>query len=144
VPYRSWNGKVIHVTNLNYGAALTQLVDWNVPRVDISIITNDRPHSLSRLVSSLENARYFGDTIDLRLNMEDTADPVTKQLASGLRWRHGAAFLHHRITHGGLLTAIVESWYPRSNDSYGLILEDDVEVSPLFYAWLKLGLLRYR
>jgi hypothetical protein len=38
----------------------------------------------------------------------------------------------------------VESWYPRSNDSYGLLLEDDVEVSPLFYAWIKLALLRYR
>jgi hypothetical protein len=129
--------------NLSYGAALT-LVDWNVPRIDISIITNDRPHSLSRLKHSLENARYFGDTLDLRLNMEDSADPLTKQLADGFRWKHGAVFLHHRITHGGLLTSIVESWYPHSNDSYGLILEDDVEVSPLFYAWLKLALLRYR
>jgi hypothetical protein len=76
--------------------------------------------------------------------MEDSADPHTKQLAGDLGWRQGAAFLHYRITHGGLLTAIVESWYPQSNDSYGLILEDDVEVSPLFYAWLKLALLRYR
>jgi hypothetical protein len=142
VPCHLWNGEVLSI-NRNNGASLT-LLDWNVPRVDISIIMNDRPHSLRRLVRSLENARYFGDTLDLRLNMEDSTDPVTKHFTSDLEWRHGAVFLHHRVTHGGLLTAIVESWYPRSNNSYGLILEDDVEVSPLFYAWLKLALLRYR
>ena len=129
--------------NLNYDAALT-LVDWNVPGVQISIITDSRSHSLSRLLHSLENARYFGDTLDLRINMEDSADPITKQLAGDFQWKHGTVFVHHRVTHGGLLTAVVESWYPRSNDSYGLLLEDDVEVSPLFYAWLKLALLRYR
>lgn len=126
-----------------YDATLT-LIDWNIPSVQISIITNNRPHSLLRLLHSLKNSSYFGDTLDLRLNMEDSADPITKQLAADLQWEHGTVFVHHRITHGGLLTAVVESWYPRSNDSYGLLLEDDVEVSPLFYAWLKLALLRYR
>ena len=126
-----------------YDATLT-LIDWNIPSVQISIITNNRPHSLLRLLRSLENARYFGDTLDLRLNMEDSADHITKQLVVDLQWEHGTVFVHHRIAHGGLLTAVVESWYPRSNDSYGLLLEDDVEVSPLFYAWLKLALLRYR
>ena len=115
-----------------------------MPRVDVSIITNNRSQSLARLLGSLERARYFGDSLDLRLNMEDSADLDTKRLADSLVWKHGSVFVHHRITHGGLLTAVVESWYPRSNDSYGLLLEDDVEVSPLFYAWIKLALLRYR
>jgi hypothetical protein len=131
------------LSQLDYDATLT-LIDWNIPSVQISIITNNRPHSLLRLLRSLENARYFGDTLDLRLNMEDSADTITKQLVADLQWEHGTVFVHHRIAHGGLLTAVVESWYPHSNDSYGLLLEDDVEVSPLFYAWLKLGLLRYR
>ena len=115
-----------------------------MPRVDVSIITNNRSRSLSRLLGSLERASYFGDTLDLRINMEDTADPDTKRLVDNLGWKHGSVFVHHRITHGGLLTAVVESWYPGSNNSYGLLLEDDVEVSPLFYAWIKMALLRYR
>ena len=119
-------------------------IDWNVPRVDVSIITNNRSQSLSRLLGSLKRACYFGDSLDLRFNMEDSADGDTKQLGDNLEWKYGSVFVHHRITHGGLLTAVVESWYPRSNDSYGLLLEDDVEVSPLFYAWIKLALLRYR
>jgi hypothetical protein len=147
--YSDWMGALSltewksRLPQFNYDGTLT-LIDWNIPSVQISIITNNRPHSLLRLLRSLGNARYFGDTLDLRLNMEESADPITKQLAADLRWEHGTVFLHHRIAHGGLLTAVVESWYPRSNDSYGLLLEDDVEVSPLFYAWLKLALLRYR
>ena len=111
--------------------------DWNVPRVDISIITNNRSQPLLRPL-------YFGDSLDLRFNMEDSTDADTKRLADDFGWKHGPVFVHHRITHGGLLTAVVVSWYPRSNDSYGLLLEDGVEVSPLFYAWIKLALLRYR
>ena len=42
------------------------------------------------------------------------------------------------------MPAIVESWYPTNNDSYGVFLEDDVEVSPLYYAWIKYTILHYR
>lgn len=42
------------------------------------------------------------------------------------------------------MPAIVESWYPSSNDNYGVILEDDIEVSPLFYTWIKYNILHYR
>ena len=148
--YSDWMGTISLVewrrTSLQYRSFLCALtsIDWNVPRVNVSIITNNRSQSLSRLLGSLERGRYFGDSLDLRFNMEDSADADTKQLADSFGWKHGSMFVHHRIAHGGLLTAIVESWYPRSNDSYGLLLEDDVEVSPLFYAWIKLALLRYR
>ncbi|KAJ2988044.1 hypothetical protein NUW54_g9239 [Trametes sanguinea] len=117
---------------------------WHVPEIQLSVITNDRPESLSRLLNSLTNARYFGDKLTLRINVEQTADPETLRMVDAYSWAHGAVVLHHRVTHGGLLTAVVESWYPHGNDSYALILEDDVELSPLFYAYMKLSLLRYR
>ncbi|KAL1941175.1 hypothetical protein VTO73DRAFT_7387 [Trametes versicolor] len=123
---------------------LEEWKNWHVPRVELSVITNDRPQSLQRLLSSLGEARYFGDTLDMRINIEQTADDDTLRIASDYAWDRGNVFLHHRIVHGGLLPAVVESWYPRGNDSYGLILEDDVELSPLFYAYLKFTLLRYR
>jgi hypothetical protein len=54
-------------------------------------------------------------------------------------------YIHHRIVLGGLLPAVVESWYPKDPlHDYGLLLEDDVEVSPLFYAWVKMCVLKYR
>jgi hypothetical protein len=52
--------------------------------------------------------------------------------------------VRHRVVLGGLIPAIVESWYPVSGDEYAVVLEDDVEVSPMFYAWTKMAVLRYR
>ncbi|KAI0320871.1 hypothetical protein OF83DRAFT_1052265 [Amylostereum chailletii] len=118
--------------------------NWHVPQVEISIITDSRPSSLTRLLRSLGEARYFGDCVNLRVNIEQTAGRETIQLVDGFEWEHGPTFVHHRVVHGGLLPAVVEAWYPRSNDSYGILLEDDVELSPLFFAWTKLAILRYR
>ncbi|KAI0343255.1 hypothetical protein BDW22DRAFT_1317164, partial [Trametopsis cervina] len=118
--------------------------NWHKPRLDVSVITNDRPDSLSRLLKSLSNASFFGDTVDLRINVEQTADEETLDIVNGYQWRHGSKFVHRRVIQGGLLPAVVESWYPASNDSYGVMLEDDVELSPLFYAWIKMSILFYR
>ncbi|KAI0820788.1 hypothetical protein BC628DRAFT_1329644 [Trametes gibbosa] len=134
LPYTDW------MTSLT----LEEWKNWHVPQVELSVITNDRPYSLNRLLSSLDNARYFGDKLDMRINLEKSADRETLRIAGEYAWERGRVYLHHRIVHGGLLPAVVESWYPSGNDSYGLILEDDVELSPLFYAYVKLTLLRYR
>ncbi|KAG8819498.1 hypothetical protein FRC19_009739 [Serendipita sp. 401] len=76
--------------------------------------------------------------------MEQTADLETRRVVRDCRWKHGPLTVRHRVTLGGLIPAIVESWYPANNDAYGLILEDDVELSPLFFAWIKMNILRYR
>lgn len=115
-----------------------------MPQIDIAVITNNRPASLQRLTDSLKASHYFGDHVPLGISLEQTADPTTQRLVSQLGWRHGSTTVRHRIMLGGLMPAIVESWYPVNNDTYGVFLEDDVEVSPLFYAWLKFSLLQYR
>ncbi|KAF9506752.1 hypothetical protein BS47DRAFT_381485 [Hydnum rufescens UP504] len=117
---------------------------WHQPRLDLVIVTNDRPSSLRRLLLSLKTSVFFGDRVNLHINVEQTADPETREIVHSLNWTNGDIIVRHRVILGGLLPAIVESWYPSSNDSYGLILEDDVEVSPMFYAWTKMALLRYR
>ncbi|KAL0579271.1 hypothetical protein V5O48_002725 [Marasmius crinis-equi] len=117
--------------------------DWHRPQLTISVITKDRPASLARLLTSISNGLYFGDQVDMRIYLEQSADYETMQTVKQHSWSHGSLFVHHRIIHGGLLPAVVESWYPHTNDSYGLLLEDDVELSPLFYAWIKMSLLRY-
>ncbi|GAA5968407.1 hypothetical protein JCM11641_007627 [Rhodosporidiobolus odoratus] len=123
---------------------LEALRHWHTPRIDLSVVTNDRPVSLHRLLTSLQTAYYFGDDISLSVNLEQTTDRLTHRLVDDLRWPYGSFALRHRILLGGLMPAIVESWYPSSNDTYGVLLEDDVEVSPLFYGWLKFTILQYR
>ncbi|KAJ6518627.1 hypothetical protein C8R45DRAFT_851005, partial [Mycena sanguinolenta] len=124
--------------------SLAEWKNWHVPQIQISIITQDRPQSLERLLSSLTRGRYFGDSVSLRMNMEQSSNLETIRVVDAYQWSHGTVFAHRRVVHGGLLPAVVESWYPHSNDSYGILLEDDVELSPLFYAWIKMGILRYR
>jgi hypothetical protein len=120
------------------------LLDWHEPKIEISIVTDHRPHSLARLLRSLESAIYFGDIVNVRINLEQTAGRETLQIVNDFEWRFGVLVVYHRVVHGGLLPAVTESWYPHTNNSYGIILEDDTEVSPLFYAWAKMALLRYR
>ncbi|KAG1728107.1 hypothetical protein EDB19DRAFT_1748162 [Suillus lakei] len=134
IPYSDWIGSL----------TLRELRNWNVPEITVSVITDHRPHSLQRLLTSLTRARYFGERVGLRINLEQTADLETLRVTQNFKWHHGDVFVHHRVIHGGLLPAVVESWYPNSNDSYGLLLEDDIEVSPLFFAWIKMTVLRYR
>ncbi|KAG5643101.1 hypothetical protein DXG03_001565 [Asterophora parasitica] len=134
----------IHHSAWMSSLSLVEWRNWHIPRIDVSIITKDRPRSLARLLASLSNGLFFGDDVNLRLNLEQSSDTETMKMAENLTWSHGSVFLHHRIIQGGLLPAVVESWYPRSNDTYGLLLEDDVELSPLFYAWAKMSILRYR
>jgi hypothetical protein len=78
------------------------------------------------------------------VNIEQDCDLETLQIVENMTWPLGHVVIHRRVIHAGLLTAVVESWYPSSNDTYGLLLEDDIELSPLFYAWIKMTLLRYR
>ncbi|KIJ65143.1 hypothetical protein HYDPIDRAFT_153126, partial [Hydnomerulius pinastri MD-312] len=134
LPYSEWMGTL----------TLQELRHWNVPEITMTVITNDRPQSLQRLLTSIQSTLFYGDRITLRINMEQTSDPETMRLVEELDWDHGDVFVHHRVIHGGLLPAVVESWYPHCNDSYSLLLEDDIELSPLSYAWAKMALLRYR
>lgn len=107
-------------------------------------ITDRRPHSLSRLLNSLNHATYFDDKVDITIHMEQSADRVTRLFVNSFNWKYGLKSIRHRMYKGGLMPAIIESWYPSDNHSYGVLLEDDIEVSPLFYAWIKYNILHYR
>ncbi|ORZ06065.1 hypothetical protein BCR42DRAFT_337439 [Absidia repens] len=120
------------------------LQSWNQINIDLVVITDRRPHSLSRLFNSIGHSNYLGDKVDLTIHMEQSADRVTRMFVNSFSWNHGTKQLRHRIRKGGLMPAIIESWYPSDNDNYGVILEDDIEVSPLFYTWIKYNILHYR
>ncbi|KAI8451036.1 hypothetical protein BY996DRAFT_7333978 [Phakopsora pachyrhizi] len=127
------------------GLNLEGLRNWHKPKIEISVITNDRPKSLNRLLRSLKRSNYFGDRVNLVINMEQTSDPRTRAMVSRFDWDKGTKTVRQRIILGGLLPAVIESWYPSSpHDSYGVLLEDDTEVSVQFYGWLKFAVLSYR
>lgn len=107
-----------------------------VRSISINIITQNRVHSLTRLLNSLSNAYYLGDEVPISFNMDSKVDEATLKLVKSFNWPHGPKTLRRRIIQGGLIRAVSESWYPASDDDYGLLLEDDIEVSPYYYLWI--------
>lgn len=112
-------------------------LDASTLHIRIHVIANNRKKSLMRLLSSLEQAQYEGDVVPLHLFLEANQSPEIIQYASTYHWMHGPLQVHVRHTRGGLINAVVESWYPTSPTECVVFLEDDIEVSPLFFAWLK-------
>ncbi|XP_057479617.1 uncharacterized protein LOC130766908 [Actinidia eriantha] len=131
--------KVLWMADLRSAA----LPKWNKMHVSVNIITQNRVHSLARLLKSLADAYYLGDEIPISFNMDTMVDEATIRLVNSFNWPHGPKTLRRRIIQGGLIRAVSESWYPSSDDDYGLLLEDDIEVSPYYYLWIKYALLAY-
>ncbi|KAK4408494.1 UNVERIFIED_CONTAM: hypothetical protein Sradi_1235000 [Sesamum radiatum] len=121
----------------------TALPFWNRMRLTVSIITQNRATSLARLLKSLSDAYYLGDEVPITFNMDSKVDEETLQLVTTFDWPHGPKLLRRRIIQGGLIRAVSESWYPSTDDDYGLLLEDDIEVSPYYYLWVKYAILAY-
>ncbi|CAI0452985.1 unnamed protein product [Linum tenue] len=121
----------------------TALPNWNKMRISVNIITQNRVSSLTRLLNSLSNAYYLGDEVPITFNMDSKVDEATIRLVTTFNWPHGPKTLRRRIIQGGLIRAVSESWYPASDDDFGLLLEDDIEVSPYYYLWIKYALLAY-
>lgn len=79
-------------------------------RIQINIITQNRADSLQRLLQSLTNAHYVGDTIDISFNMDVAVDSRTLYVIDSFNWPHGQKIVRRRIIRGGLIRAVSESW----------------------------------
>ncbi|CAJ0629190.1 3256_t:CDS:2 [Entrophospora sp. SA101] len=120
------------------------LKNWNLPKFQIQILTQSRPDSLMRLLTSLNSSIYFGDDVPLTINMDRGAINQTIELSNTFKWIHGMKKIRHRVVQGGLLPAVVESYYSYDYNDYALLLEDDIELSPFHYLWSKYAILKYR
>ncbi|CAG8783620.1 3607_t:CDS:2, partial [Dentiscutata erythropus] len=107
--------------------SIEALKNWNTPNIQIQVITQNRPSSLIRLMQSLGSSIYFGDDVHLTINIDRSADPITVNYCQTFEWNFGQKSVRYRIKQGGLINAVVESYYPATNDEYAIILEDDIE-----------------
>ena len=114
------------------------------PRVVIKVLVNRRLRSLQRLCESLLAADYMEDAnVWLEFHLEAGQPEAISSYVADFQWPHGPKFVRARIVHAGLIAVVVESWYPADSNEYAIILEDDIEVSPLFYRWVRMALDAY-
>jgi len=104
-------------------------------KVDVHVIANNRPTSLNRLFDSLQRASPPAST-NLFVHVEAHATEAELQTVEDFHWEHGAKVVLARVQRGGVVAAILESWYPASDDDVAIILEDDLSVSPYLFEWV--------
>ncbi|CEM02313.1 unnamed protein product [Vitrella brassicaformis CCMP3155] len=111
----------------------------------ISVLAYNRPHSLVRLLQSLSMSHYFGQRVDLLISVDLNRDGLvhseTLEAAKTYPWPHGSLTVRVRDRHYGLaeqwIQAIPEDRLQQEDGTILLILEDDIEVSPFFFKWLR-------
>ncbi|XP_043692823.1 uncharacterized protein LOC122643246 [Telopea speciosissima] len=120
----------------------------------IKVLAFDRFDSLSRCLRSLANADYGHDKVHLHVfidhfkevDLRNGSEVLSKKLeessrildfVDGFSWRFGEKFVHYRTGNVGLQAQWLEAWWPSSDDEFAFVVEDDLEVSPLYYEFLK-------
>lgn len=65
------------------------------------------------------------------------------EFVDGFNWNLGNKVVHYRTGNVGLQAQWLEAWWPSSDDEFAFVVEDDLEVSPLFYKFVKAVLVNY-
>ncbi|XP_022756136.1 uncharacterized protein LOC111303896 isoform X4 [Durio zibethinus] len=123
----------------------------------IKVLTFNRLNSLTRCLTSLSNAYYlphhpvhlhiFIDHFpnqsqsDIDLKLQDSFGIL--HFVDGFEWKWGQKIVHYRTTNVGLQGQWLEVWWPTSDDEFAFVVEDDLELSPLFFKYLRALILNY-
>lgn len=116
----------------------------------LKLLAFNRLASLSRCLRSLAAADYLADRVHLHLHIDhfapDNASHVDPKLreahqilefVDGFDWKFGEKVVHYRTGNVGLQAQWLEAWWPSSDHEFAFVVEDDLEVSPLYYEFVK-------
>ena len=134
------------------------LSHWSSVSVDIVIHPQaESSASLIRLLKSLQAANYHGFPLPgITIELPPEVEPAIVGFLSSFRWPPATSRVQGKLTvrrrtSSRQLTPItaslqtVESFYPiNAQESHVLLLNPNVEVSPLFYHYLMFMLLEYK
>ncbi|XVE59849.1 hypothetical protein DITRI_Ditri05aG0079900 [Diplodiscus trichospermus] len=123
----------------------------------IKVLTFNRLNSLTRCLTSLSNAHYLPDhpvhlhifidhfpnqsQSDIDLKLQGSLEIL--QFVDKFEWKWGQKLVHYRTTNVGLQGQWLEAWWPASDDEFAFVVEDDLELSPLFFKYLRALILNY-
>lgn len=106
-------------------------------KMQVHVLTMKRSDSLKRLLQSLQNADYDGDTINLHIHIDKSEDnQECIRVARDFLFSHGTVAVDNAVTNRGLRDSWLGAWRPQKKE-VALILEDDIDLSPKWYVWLK-------
>jgi hypothetical protein len=142
------------------GGKIANRINGKPFHLDIKLLTYNRVASFKRCITSLANALYDGDTVDIQVfvdHFQDVPNMSQEEHDSKLKlhyqilsflenfeWKHGKILVHYRHKNANLQFAWMEAFYPLDDYTYAFIVEDDMAVSPFYYLYLKKLLAKYR
>jgi len=110
----------------------------------IIVLTYKRWESLKKLLNCINELFLDGDTavLEIWIDQNSTQQVSDKVVATAksFRWDGGIVRVHIQEKHVGIFGQWIDTWRPRENASkreIGLILEDDLSISPYAYRWLR-------
>ncbi len=110
----------------------------NTFNLKIIVLTMNRVHTLQTLLQSLTRTDFSGDDVDLHICFDFHPDQQeAKDFAQSFNFKHGRKKISVSPEARGLATSWFEAWIPRNDYSRAIILEDDIELSPDWYKFLK-------
>lgn len=129
----------------------------------VKVLAYNRLDSLSRCLRSLAAADYLSDRVHLHVHIDHFAlgdaaaappppDDVDRKLHESRRilefvdrfeWMFGDKVVHYRTANVGLQAQWLEAWWPSSDHEFAFVVEDDLEVSPLYYKFLRSLIVNY-
>jgi len=116
----------------------------------VLVLTMNRPESLKRLLSSIYNT-YFEfpeDKIEVEIHVDKShgwlyRDCVNLARNFSLPTGRGNVTAKIAASNHGLRAAWFDAWRPATDTEYALIAEDDIELAPQWFAWLRKAWITY-
>ena len=120
----------------------------------VMVISYDRPKSLEKCLTNVERVDTTGDRMKVEIWIDRSKtgkvnnDTVSVANNFMLKWENSKYGLktsvHIREKNAGITGQWTDTWRPSlGSNEIGLILEDDVDVAPMAYRWLKAVHARY-
>lgn len=108
----------------------------------IIVLAFNRDESLKKCLDSLQNIHIDSGTAAMEIwidkNSSGKIHLKTLELAERFNWTHGLVRVHVWSEHVGIYGQWIGTWRPKENSrEIAVFLEDDVDVSPYFYHWLR-------
>ncbi|ELU06378.1 hypothetical protein CAPTEDRAFT_216276 [Capitella teleta] len=106
------------------------------------VLTFNRPKSLQIMLTSLESLVLDNHTAALEIFIDRNKDGVlhneTVRVVESFTWSLGQQRVHLQKEHVGIYGQWIDTWRPSpQSDELAIILEDDVDLSPFAYRWLR-------
>lgn len=103
----------------------------------IVVIGYNRNRSMERLLTSLKEANYYGDAVDLIISIDKSDNDKVKCVAEEFVWDFGRKILKVYQEKQGLRKHILACGLYLNTYEAIAVLEDDIIVSPFFYRYMK-------